>query len=73
MTEAEADALYYMSESYIVGMYYYGHTPRDRALADLRAIQEEKSWVPLCNQTLEDRFEAILFEIDAQRAEIEGS
>lgn len=72
MTSKEADNLYYIAQASIVGMYYYGHIKRDVAYSDFRAIEQEKSSIPLIEETIERKFSEMFFEIDTQRIEIEG-
>lgn len=73
MSNTEADKLYYESELKVVGAYYYEGITRDVAFRDFKAIQEEKSTVPLLDSTVHDSFERVLKKIREQRLDIEGS
>lgn len=72
MTPKQADAYYHVSQATIVGLYYYGNATLDKAYRDFRAIEQEKSIVPLLEETIEANFKRMYSEIDSQRKLIEG-
>lgn len=72
MSSQRADAFYYVAQATIVGQYYYGDVKLDRAYRDFKAIEQEKSSIPLLEETIENKFKQLYAEIDRQRMEIEG-